>query len=139
MHYICESKEKVIEGEVRCAALAKYIEKTNAPYRVWLAEDGSSVISKVEYDPATNQVVGLLLPTHATNGLPIPFSFIAKSADDIQKYVLEKPTSLIYFVMAQPLKQNTPPFLLLMLGTDNRFTFKTVIQRWTSLKQRLAK
>lgn len=138
MNYISEYKVKIIEGELRCAALAEYMNKLNTPKKVWISEDGSSVVERVEYDPKTNQLVGLVLP-FGKNGMPIPFSFLATSAEDIQKYIDKKKSRLIYFVMAQPLKENTPPFLLSMFGTDNKFEFKNVLQRWKFMERELQK
>lgn len=106
-----------------------YIEKMGAPKKVWIAEDGSGVVSKVEFDPITNQLVGLVLPINGGTGMPIPFTFLAESAEKIEEHVNKSRSSLIYFVMAQPLKENVPPYVLLMFGTDNKFKTQSVLQR----------
>lgn len=139
VQYISQSKSKVIEGELRCQGLLHYIEKIDAPKKVWLSEDGSGVVTKVEYDPSTNQLVGLVLPTNSTTGMPIPFSFLAKSAEAIEKQVHKSRSTLIYLVMAQPLKENVPPYVLLMYGTDNRFSAKSVLHRWQYIIHQLKK
>jgi len=36
-----------------------------------------------------------------------------------------------YVYMAQPLGCNIPPFILACLGTDNKFTAKHILQRWS--------
>lgn len=139
MNYISASKTKVIEGELRGAELANYLENLNAPRKVWLSEDGTGIVSKIEYDPGSNQLIGLVLPLNGSTGMPIPFTFMARSADEINCHVNKDKSSLVYFVMAQPLKQGTPPFLLLMFGTNNKFNAISVLQRWKFLKDELKK
>lgn len=41
-----------------------------------------------------------------------------------------KKSTLVYIVMAIPLKEGVPPFILQLYGTDNRFTAIDVIKRW---------
>lgn len=139
VQYISQNKSKVIEGELRCQGLLQYIEKVGAPKKVWLSEDASGIVTKVEYDPSTNQLVGLVLPTNISTGMPIPFSFLAKSAEAIEKELHKSRSSLIYLVMAQPLKENTPPYVLLMYETDNRFTARNVLDRWQYIEHQLKK
>lgn len=139
VHYISQSKTKVIEGELRCEGLSQYIQRVNAPRKVVLAEDASGIVPKVEYDPTTNQLVGLVLPTNEKTGMPIPFSFAAQSAERIEQQVNKSRSTLIYLVMAQPLKENVPPYALLLYGTDNTFKAKSVLQRWQFIIQQLKK
>lgn len=106
---------------------------------MWISEDGSGIVTKVEFDPSSNQLVGLVLPTNNTTGMPIPFTFLAKSAEMIEKQIHNPRSTLIYLVMAQPLKENVPPYVLLMYGTDNRFNAKSVLQRWQYIKHQLKK
>lgn len=62
----------MIEGQLRCAELNSYLEEMKTEKSVWLSEDGTALISKITYDPETEQMVGLLLPLN-NNGCPIPF------------------------------------------------------------------
>lgn len=73
VRYINEEKFRVVEGEYRFKELAKFIEDHKTIKSIWLSEDATAVISKIKYDPATNQLVGILLPTNTSNGSPIPF------------------------------------------------------------------
>lgn len=41
--------------------------------------------------------------------------------------------------MAQPLKENIPPFILQIFGTDNKFTGKNVTKRWKYIRKELEK
>lgn len=81
--HINKSKVKVVEGELRCDHLAKYINNVGAPKRVWISEDGSGIVTKISYDSTTNQLVGLVLPLDNNTRMPIPFSFQPKSLEDL--------------------------------------------------------
>lgn len=130
MGYINANKQRLVEGELRTKQLSEYLDKINAPRTVWLAEDASGIVSKIEYDSITNQLVGLVLPTNNDTGMPIPFTFLVNSAEDIRKYI-EKPTStLVYLITAQPLQRNSPPFIIEIHGTDNKFKTWSVNARW---------
>lgn len=102
---------------------------------VWISEDGTGIVKKIEYDPSSNQIVGLVLPTNSTTGMPIAFSFLARSASEIEKHVQNTLSSTVYVVLAQPIKENIPPFVLQIFGTDNKFTGKDVHHRWSHIIQ----
>lgn len=106
------------------------MEKTNSPKSVFLSEDGSGVIKKNFYDARSNQLVGLVLPFNETNGMPKLFSFEAKTAADIEKYVQLPQSHLVYIICAQPIKRNVAPFILQIFGTDNKFNSDNVMKRW---------
>lgn len=119
-----------MEGELRCNELARFLGKVNAPKVVWLSEDGSGIVSKVAYDSSTNQLVGLVLPFHSETGIPIPFTYTPKSVNDIEKFLKYPRASHVYMIMAQPIKPNTPSFILQLFGTDNKFHAINVVRRW---------
>lgn len=48
-------------------------------------------------------------------------------------------SSLVYVIMAQPIKPKSPPFVLQMFGTDNKFTTQNVLDRWKHTLQELQK
>lgn len=105
---------------------------------VWLSEDATAIVAKVKYDPITNQMIGLLLPLDQKNGCPIPFSFLATDADTMEKFTLEETMShSVYIVMAQPLDEKVPPFVLQMYGTTQKFKATDVIKRWMHTKSEL--
>lgn len=135
-----ERKQKIVEGELRCQELSDYLDKLNAPRKVWLSEDASGIVSKVVYDSTTNQLVGLVLPLDKRTGLPITYSFTPHSMSDIEKQIQGYAKStLVYIVIAQPLMDTVPPFILLVFGTDNKFKSLDVMQRWKHVKDSLAK
>lgn len=139
MKYIHEKKQKIIEGELRCKELAEYLEKLNAPKEVHLEEDGSGIVVKCSYDSPTNQLVGLVLPTDQRTGMPVPYSFTPQSIIDIEQQIAQNSKStLVYLILAQPIMENVPPFILQVYGTDNKFKSGSVIQRWKHTKDQLA-
>lgn len=97
---------------------------------VWLSEDGSGIVQKVVYDTASNQLIGLNLPINEITGMPILSAFAAVSLAAIEAHMVKTKSSLVYIVMAQPVKVKSPPFVLTVFGTDNKFTFVDVLNRW---------
>lgn len=100
-----------------------------APRKIWISEDGTGIVSRIEFDKNTNQLVGLVLPVNDATGIPVPFSFIANSLEDIQQFMQKEQSKTVYVIMAQPLKEGVPPFILQIFGTNNRFTANTVTLR----------
>lgn len=140
MKYIKTRKQKIIEGELRAEELCSYCEKMGAPKKVWILEDASAIISTVSYDSSTNQMVGLVLPIDHRTGMPIPFSFTPQSLEQIGKQIKQNEKStLVYVVLAQPLLDNVPPFILQIYGTDNRFKSEDVMSRWRHTKDQLSR
>lgn len=130
MSYINKRKQKIIEGELRCHELSTYLEELNAKKCVWLSEDATGISVKIEYDPISNQLVGVVLPFNSKTGIPESFTFVANSADDIKRIVKSPKSTHVYVVLAQPLVDHAPPFVLQIFGTDNRFKAQNVVQRW---------
>lgn len=106
------------------------MEKNNAPNKVWLSEDGTGIIRKAVYDVATNQLVGINLSIDDITGMPITCTYVARSLGDIERHMRNTLSSLVYVIMAQPIKPNCPPFVLQLFGTNNKFTSVDVLNRW---------
>lgn len=139
MGFISKKKQRIIEGELRSKELKEYLERLRLKKCVWLCEDASGINSSIQFDSATNQMVGLVLPLHEGTGMPIPFTFLAKNSEEIMKNI-QKPTStLVYLILAQPLMEKAPPFVLQIFGTKNTFTAVNVIERWEHTKAALKK
>lgn len=83
--------------------------------------------------------MGLKLPINAKTGMPVPFTFLANTMDDIQTYSQKPLSKLVYVVPAFPLKPGAPAFVLQVYGTDNTLTAENVIQRWNHTIQELKK
>lgn len=140
MNYIRKYKPQVIEGELRCQQLVNYLERIHAPKQIWISEDASGIVPKVAYDSVTNQLVGLTLPINGETGVPTSISFTPKTLTDIDQQIKSNSKStLVYIVLAQPIKENAAPFILQVYGTNNRFTTANTLQRWKHTRDELAK
>lgn len=139
MGLIDKSKCSIVEGQLRCKELRKYLEDFNCENIVWLCEDATGINQKVEYHPASNQLIGLKLPIDTKTGMPIPFTFLANTAEDIESHSKKPFATLVYVVLALPLKPGVPPFVLQIYGTDNTFTAENVMQRWKHTIEELKK
>lgn len=106
--------------------------------KIALSEDASGIDSKVEYDESLNELLGPVPPINKSTGMPVTHTFKARSAVEIARQMDKPLSNLIYVIMAQPLKENTPPFVLLMYGTDNKFNAVSVVQRWEFIRRKLS-
>lgn len=129
VNHISKDKTLVIEGELRCKQLVKYLEDSNLPKTVFLSEDASGIVQRVVQESHTQQLVGLVLP-YQSNGMPQLFAYKVSSADDLERFMNNSKSNLVYIVVAQPLKTNCQPFILQMFGSDNKFTTDHVLKRW---------
>lgn len=120
----------IIEGDIQFDDLSQHIKQYQAPMVVTVGEDATHVITRVVYNYETDHCVGFILPTSKT-GFLLADSYIAVSfpvaestfsSNEISKHV--------YVYMVQPLGKNIPPFCLACIGTNNKFTFETELNRW---------
>lgn len=88
--YISQNKPKITEGQLRCQELNAYLDGLALHKCVWLSEDATGIVAKVEFDPKTNQMVGLVLPINPTTGMPEAFTFLARNVDEIQLNMRKK-------------------------------------------------
>lgn len=116
-----------------------YLEKIKAPAYVWLSEDGSGIVQRCVYDVKSNELVGLNLPLDVATGMPITSKFMANSLGEIEKHMKNPLSYLVYVVMAQPVMQKAPPFVLQIFGTDNKFFSADVNNRWIHTRNELEK
>ncbi|KAJ1519807.1 hypothetical protein ONE63_005060 [Megalurothrips usitatus] len=130
-----QSTRIIREGEFRIAELKTYLVSRNEPLKVYLSEDATRSISKVQYHSETNQVVGPVPPLDV-NGCPIVGSFPATSSAVIAEYFTRQRSTCVYTIMAQPLG-GSPPFCLAFFGTDNRFSSLDVMKRMEWSKEAL--
>lgn len=97
---------------------------------VWLSEDASGIEGKIEFDPRTNQMVGIVLPLNQCTGIPISSSYLARDLNEIQENMKKDKAMYVYTIMAQPLSRGAPPFPLQLFGSNNKFTTQDVLLRW---------
>lgn len=105
--------------------------------QVFLSEDSSGIVKKVVYNSKSDQLIGLVLPIDNKNGMPIPRMFKADSPESIKRHLENPQSSLMYVVVAQPLKEKVAPFVLQLFGTDNRFKTEDVLKRWIHTEKEL--
>lgn len=136
---VSNSTDTLKEGEIRFDLVAQYLEKRGYPKTILIGEDGTRVISKVQYDPATNQLVGLVSRLDE-RGLPQLEGFPATSASVIKKHLDENALSnYAYCLMAQPLPDGAAPICLALFGTNNKFPSLDVSRRWKYVDEEAAK
>lgn len=130
-NHISEKYSPVVEGEVRAEGLKEHLTKRNLPLCVWLSEDATSLSGRVEYDPVSNKLVGLILPLDPNSSMPITDSFMATSARAMENHMNNnKKASLLYTYMAQPLQDDAPPYCVCLFGTNGCMNYKQVMNRW---------
>lgn len=139
MRCINENKTPIVEGQLRAKELSEYLDRMKTVKHIWLSEDATAILMKVDYDPSTNQLIGIVLPNDKTTGCPKPFTFMATDAETIKRHLMREKSTVIYVVMAQPIDETIPPFVLQMSGSNNRFNSHDVIKRWNYTKNELEK
>lgn len=129
----------MIEGELRCEELSQYLDNIHAPKCVWISEDATAIIPKINYDPVTCQLVGIPLPIDKVTGCPKMLAYETKTQEEITEHMKKKKSTSVYVVMAQPLDERFPPFILQLWGIDNTFEAEDVSNRWDYTENELAK
>lgn len=129
----------MVEGELRSKELSTYLEKIRAEKCVWISEDATAIVQKINYDAATNQIIGLVLPLNEKTGCPVTLSYKARTVDEIKKHMEKQKSSIVYLVMAQPINEKHPPFILQLFGSGNVFTAQDVVNRWEYTRKELQK
>ena len=101
-----------------------------APNVVSIGEDATRLISRVEWDPESNRCCGFVLPINE-KGLPEIDSILALTFEGMEGMFIDNQISkYAYMYMVQPLMVDCPSFCLMIIGTDNKFTAKSVLLRW---------
>lgn len=137
MRCINDTKQCIVEGEPRFEELAKYLLQHNAGNDIWIYEDG--LVSKILYDPTDDQLIGMTLEIDNNTGCPKRFQYTTRDEEEIKKYCRMTKSTHVYLVLAIPLKEGVPPFVLQLFGTDNCFTAQSVVKRWHHSIKKLKK
>lgn len=134
---INQNQAKIDEGKLRCKELFDYLNERKADMDVWISEDGSGIVPKTQYDPVRDELVGMTLEFDDKTGCPIKFESTAKDAEEIKKFMKFNKSTLVYIVIAVPLNENVPPFILQLFGTNNKFNTTNVVRRWIHIVREL--
>lgn len=140
--YIQKYTPNIVEGEIRAKDLCDYLTKFNLPKVVWLSEDATGILPKIQYDSATSQLIGQVLPVDKHTGIPISNTYMARSFEEIKKHVTNasaNKSTLAYIIVAQALDEKAPPFILSIHGTDNKFNCGQILNRWKFVEAELAR
>lgn len=138
--YITKKRTTIVEGLLRTDDLVKFLKSQELEMCVSLSEDATNIVQRIEYSPKTNQIVGYSPPLNEEAGMPIPLTFEATSATVMENILLNpnhQNSTHAVMVLAQPLAMKTPPFCLLVYGSDNRHTKKHVVHRWEYIVKEL--
>lgn len=136
--YIHSSGCNITEGILRCEELAIYLSERSLEPVVCISMDATRVSGRVQYDSKTNQCLGFVPPLQS--GVPVPFSFPARNAEEILSHFTNNNSVASYLnvIMAQPMS-NVPPFCLMVYSSDNRYTASDVINLWQHITKELRK
>lgn len=138
--HIQQSNCQIMEGVLRTHELKQYLKERNLPSVISLSEDATRITGQVQYDAATNQLIGFVLPLDCMNGMPSPCFYRARHADEIYShFTFSNPIGhYVNVLMAQPLA-NVAPFCLLIFASDNKYTANDVSKRWNYIVDELLK
>lgn len=121
------------EGVFRFQELYNFLLKNNYSTTIWISEDQTKILEKLQYDVTTNKIVGCVLELDG-NGLVISDN-LATSASIIEKLSEKEKSAYAYAILAQPLSNNAPSFCLSIYGSNNKFNYSDVLNRWTYMRQ----
>ena len=137
VRYINRNQSKIVEGELRAKELYDYLIDKKANLEVWISEDGSGIVPKIQYDPTHDELVGMTLEIDEKTGCPKKFASTANDEEEIRKFMKYEKSKLVYLVIAVPLNEEIPPFILQLYGTNNKFDTTSVVRRWIYTIQEL--
>lgn len=124
---------------MRAKELKEFLVSRDLPLTVWLSEDATRITGRIQYDSASNQLVGFVLPSNKQR-LPISGTYEATSARKIQEsFETGTISSLAYVIIAQSLAHNASSFCFSIFGTDNKFFYDDVLKRWVYIVESLRK
>lgn len=83
--YVQANGPMIREGELRCDELKKYLDDRKLEPLVWISEDATRITGRVQYDSATNELIGFVLPL-SSNGMPLRGIYQARSAKEIEEH-----------------------------------------------------
>lgn len=138
--YIRSSHFHIVPGILRTAELLQYLNERNLPKIVSASEDMTRIVGRVQFDSRSNQLYGMVEPINSKTGMPIPFCFPARFAEEIIRHFINGTVSAyLNVVMVQPISKNASPFCILLYGSDNKFTAVDVKKRWKYIDNELNK
>ena len=94
------------------------------------------IINRIEYDELTNRFLGFCLPLQ--NGIPECHAFILDTYENIKDAVAKNASAkYAHCILAQPVDGVAPPSIMFVLGTESKYDFKVIQQRWDHIEAEL--
>lgn len=107
-----------------------FLEKTNFPMKVFISENQTYILQRIEYDSTCNKLIGFVPPICKKSGLPKNCNkFVVNNLKDMET------AKNVYIFMAQPLIDKSPLFVLAVFGSDNTGNSKIVMKRWKFIRK----
>lgn len=131
-----EETGNINEGVVIFDELKRYLERRNYPSAIYMSEDQTALVKRIQYDPSSNKMIGFVARLNTSNGFPDTEQFIVHSISDIKNAFKNESMAInAYVYVAQPLVDGAPGFCVSIFGSDNRFTTDDVSRRWNYLEE----
>ncbi|XP_050503352.1 uncharacterized protein LOC126882436 [Diabrotica virgifera virgifera] len=99
IHRQLEEMNNILEGEVRIEDLKLYLQKRNYPPIIFISEDQTALIKKVQYDSASNQMVGFVAPLQEQTRFPRINKFPVDSVSDIENAFKNKTLAINAYIL----------------------------------------
>jgi hypothetical protein len=80
------NSDRIKEGVIRLAELKSFLQSRNLALKIWFSEDATRIMPRIEYDTASNELVGLVLPI-MENGVKV-IVFMATALNSNWKILL---------------------------------------------------
>ena len=130
---VISTKQRINEGEFQFDQLEQHLNEWKSKPYVHIQLDDTRIINRIEYDELTNRFLGFCLPLR--NGIPECDAFILDTYEDIKDAVGKNAAAkYAHCILAQPVDGVAPPSILLVLGTDFKYDFKVIQQRWRHIE-----
>lgn len=132
------SNNPYVEAHFRFNETKTYLNSIQCQF-VFISEDCSAIIPKIEYDSTFNSFNGFVTPL--SQGIPIENAFQFNSFEQLKAAIDITPrANLVNVHLVQPIYDNTlslvpPPIVLSTYGTDNKLTSIDILKRWTMMFQ----
>ncbi|KAJ8681009.1 hypothetical protein QAD02_016796 [Eretmocerus hayati] len=137
IHQRIKSTKPRVDGEFEIRGLKEFLKARKLPPNVWISESVTKCVQRFQYNARDNEVAGFVRHLDE-NGMPRAHTFRMRSVDDLKRYLKdEKPASILYCYMAQPIAVDAPPYCLALFGSDESFSSEDCLKRWDTIARLL--
>lgn len=96
-------EDRMEPGKIYARELYFFLKKNNLPSHVIIAEDATRILDRVELDPQTNELFGLLAETDERTGMPKPNYFKLDKPSKLEIFLKNYKTApYIQTILAKP-------------------------------------